>query len=92
MPPILQTLLEKSGVNKGDVSTGSFVGGLSLGVIFMLFVSQHQYEIDKREADADRGRSWHQIHVIMDTLNSRGIYIPNEDDFQQPTNQPTKTP
>lgn len=94
MPPALQKILDATGVNKGDVSTGSFVGGLSLGVIFMLFVSQHQYEIDKKADDADRGKLWHQMHVVIDTYNQGGTYIPNEDDYTVDTNQlkKAKTP
>ena len=92
---LLQSLFSKTaeatGVNKGDATSGLMQGGLTLGLIYFLFVSAHQYEIDQRARDdrraedydamvAENSKLWHQVHVTMDALNARGIYVPTAGD------------
>lgn len=82
-------LIKKSGVNKGDATSGTVVGGISLGVMFVLFVSMNQYHRDLDRQVLENTKLWHQVHVIQDYCNQSGIFIPNEDDNFQ-TNQSKK--
>lgn len=93
--PILDfvgSLLEKSGMNKGDATSGLATGGVSLAVIYMLFVSQREYQAEVGRLVAENSKLWHQVHVTRDTLAQEyGIFIPNVEDEPAETNNNAKT-
>lgn len=80
-------LVAKTGMDKGDASSSVTLGGAGLVAVFMLFVSSHQYERDQDRDLADRGKLWHEIHVLQAALISHNIAIPADDlaTNQQPT-------
>ncbi len=80
---LLSKTAEATGINKGDATSGIAQGGLTLGLIYLLFVSAHQYDIDRRAMIEENNKLWHQIHVTMDALNARGIYVPTAGDNLQ---------
>lgn len=87
---LLFALLEKLGMNKGDATSGGVVGGASLALIYMLFVTGHQYERDAARQEQINVHLEIQVQILREALIADGVDLPEERDDTKPTKKENK--